>query len=107
MSLLGALLAACSSSSGGAHATDAGPSVDATDDASAATADATQDDTGTLSDSSSGGGPPPSEDAPEYGPDGCVLTAIACIPDAATCCEGTCYQGVCTNGPHQAERPLP
>jgi hypothetical protein len=51
-------------------------------------------------------GPYPSEDAPEYGPDGCLLTAIACTDDTM-CCSGFCNQGECGSHAHPADVPGP
>ena len=49
-------------------------------------------------------GPYPGEDAPAYGPDGCLLTAIPCTSDTM-CCSGFCNQGECGTHAHPADVP--
>ncbi len=97
--LLAAVVALGACGSSGAHGVDAGTSADASEDASDASDDVVQ----AVSDSS--GGPYPSVDAPEYGPDGCLLNATMCTTDSM-CCQGYCNQGVCANTAHPGERPF-
>ena len=98
---LALLLVACGSSS--PHgATDSGPSdEDAADDAG--------DDASDAAVANDGGdldvlGPYPSEDAPQYGPDGCALITVTCTDDTM-CCSGLCMQGVCASPVHPADVP--
>jgi hypothetical protein len=97
--LLAALLALGACGTSGAHGVDASASADASADAPDATDDVVQ----VVSDSS--GGPYPSLDAPEYGPDGCLLNATPCTSDSM-CCQGYCNQGECANGAHPGDRPF-
>ena len=90
---------ACSSSPRGP--VDAGaPAEDAPEDASDAEPEAS--DSSVISDAATG--PYPSEDAPEFGPDGCALNSIACTQDRM-CCSGVCNQGECASPVHPADRP--
>ncbi len=99
LAVLAMTLAACGSSPhGGSDA--AAPIEDAGGDVGDAPADS--DDGGEALDVVTG--PYPSADAPEYGPDGCLLTAIPCTDDTM-CCSGFCNQGECGSHPHPADVP--
>jgi hypothetical protein len=99
LAALAAIVTACGSSPHGT--TDAAaPIEDSGSDVS--DAPATSDDGGEALDASTG--PYPSEDAPEYGPDGCLLISIPCTVDTM-CCSGFCNQGECGSHPHPADVP--
>ncbi len=100
--LLAVLVMACGSSSSGPHGTpdDAAPPDDAEADASDAPA-TSDDDGGPPFDAT---GPYPSDDAPEYGPDGCLLISISCTDDTM-CCSGWCNQGECGTHTHPESVP--